>query len=180
MTVLRQIRSRLPPLTLLALLAAAPASAADLVTVRAAQHDAEGFGRIAFDWPSPVTYAAQIEGGRLRLHFARPLSGAVEVIAKRLGGYLDDVRLGADGTTIEARLRRPATLRSFTSGHTIAIDLVAAESGAAPAAKPASPAATHAAAAKPAPLPAATATAPAPAAEPPIAIRSEFHDGVRR
>ena len=181
MTMLRQLRSRLPPLALLTLVAAAPASAADLVTVRAAQHEAEGFGRIAFDWPAPVAYAAEIVGGRLRVHFARPLSGAVDVIGKRLGAYLDDVHLGDDGSTIEARLRRPATLRSFTSGHTIAVDLVTAESDAAPTPALTPPPAKRVAAAKPAPVPAAVpASAPAASAEPPIAIRSEFHDGVRR
>ena len=76
---------------LLALVLALPAHAADKVRVRAAEHDAEGFGRIAFDWPAPVTFDARIEGKTLTVHFARPLDAGLDAVASHLDAYVASI-----------------------------------------------------------------------------------------
>ena len=148
---------------LLALLLALPARAADKVGVRAAEHDAEGFGRIAFDWPAPVSFDAKIDGETLTIHFARPLSARFDAVASHLDAYVSSIRVGEDGSSVVARLKRPARLHSFTDGNTIALDIIAAAAHApAPAQKPA---ATPSHAAAPAPSLAKAAAAAAEMAE---------------
>jgi tetratricopeptide (TPR) repeat protein len=159
---------------LLAALAAAPV-AADTVTVRAAAHDGEGFGRIAFDWPSPVTYEAQIDGETLTVRFARPIEAKLDAILKYLGGYVAEASVGSDGASIVARLRRTATLRSFSEGKTVAIDIIATPTHPA-AATPTNPAAGG----KGAPAKTADQASTAGTAETAVPIRVATHDGFRR
>ncbi|HKX10132.1 MAG TPA: hypothetical protein VJN67_18185, partial [Stellaceae bacterium] len=113
----------------LALLAAAPlaaARAADAVKTRAAEH--EHYGRIAFDWPAPVTFDAKVDGGTLTIHFDRALETSLGPITGNIGAYVASVSLDADGTTLTAQLKRSVTLKTFTEGNTVAIDLVDAAS----------------------------------------------------
>jgi tetratricopeptide (TPR) repeat protein len=153
------------------------ARAADAVKTRAGEH--EHFGRIAFDWPAPVTFEAKIDGGTLTIHFGRGLETSLGSIADNIGGYVENASIGADGTTLTAHLKRPVTLKTFTEGNTIAIDLVDAASAAVrkAAAKssgkamPAQPASTVATA------PASTPSAPD---KPTVAVRSGEHEGYRR
>ena len=112
-----------------AVLAAAPfasADAADAVKTRAGEH--AHFGRIAFDWPAPVAFEAKIDGGTLVIHFGRELETSLGSIAENIGGYVEDAIIGADGATLTAHLKRPVTLKTFTEGNTIAIDLLDAAS----------------------------------------------------
>ena len=159
---------------LLALALALPARAADKVGVRAAEHDAEGFGRIAFDWPAPVGFAAKIEGETLTVHFARPLDARFDAVASHLDAYVASIKLGADHATVVAQLKKPARLHSFTDGNTIALDIIAAAPAPHPAAKPAAKP-MRAAAAPPAP------SMPAPAGEAQaVGLRFGEHPGYRR
>ncbi|HEY1503436.1 MAG TPA: hypothetical protein VGF92_04000, partial [Stellaceae bacterium] len=67
-------------LTVLALAAlGASARAAEKVDLRAAEHD--GYGRIAVEWPAPITYQAELEGQTLIIHFARPFTAPLNVIS---------------------------------------------------------------------------------------------------
>lgn len=174
---------------LLADIAASPSRAGETVTVRAAEHDKEGYGRIALDWPSAVSYDARIDGDTLTIHFERPLAAKLDSILRHLDGYVTSAAISADGTSIVAHLRRPATVKTFTEGNTIAVDIVTdrAAAPAAPAPRAEKPART--AAAKPQP---ARGTQPQPEmarAEPPkistaesgeVPIRFAAHDGFRR
>ena len=110
-------------LAVLLLVAAAlgPARAAEPVKVRAAEHDKEGFARIAFDWPAPVTFEAKIDGETLTITFARPLTAKLSAITNHLGGYVASARIGDDGTSVIAELKRPAQVRSLSEGKTIAV-----------------------------------------------------------
>ncbi|HZB92014.1 MAG TPA: hypothetical protein VE397_11265 [Stellaceae bacterium] len=159
-------------LVALALAAAAllPAHAAETVTVRAAEHDQAGFGRIAFDWPAPVKFSASIEGETLTVAFARPFTADLGAVASHLDGYIAAIRIGADGKSIIARLKRPARLHSFTDGKTVAIDIMTTPGKAANAAPPV---------AKPAKAAAATA-APVASAPATIGLRFGEHRGYRR
>ncbi|HUN46116.1 MAG TPA: hypothetical protein VMU85_06340, partial [Stellaceae bacterium] len=136
----------------------APAQAADAVKTRAAVHDT--YARIAFDWPSPVKYEAAVDGTTLTVHFERPLATRLDQITRYLGSYVTSAAIGADGATLTATLSRPVSLKTFTEGNTIAIDLVDM-----PTPVVAKPAPEETAAAKPAaaPPPAAAKTAAAPA-----------------
>src|SRR6266851_606077 len=107
----------------LGLLACQSAFAAEPVIVRATEHGKDGFGRIAFIWPAPVRYEARLEGTVLTIRFARPMTAKLDAIPKHLGAYVSSVRLRHDNATVVARVARGATLRSFASGNTVAIDI---------------------------------------------------------
>lgn len=145
------------------------ARAAETVGVRAAEHDKQGFGRIAFDWPAPISFDAKIDGKTLTIHFARPFTARLDAVKRALDDYVGAIRIGADGASIVAALKRPVTLHSFTDGNTVAIDLVASRPQAAPA-KPA---------AKPE-RPAAAADAAPPAEAAAVGLRFGEHAGYRR
>lgn len=119
------MRRSLAFLMLLLALAFGPreADAAESVKTRAAEH--ERYGRIALDFQAPVEYEAKIEGTTLRVHFARAIETDLGAIAKYLDAYVEGASLDVDGTTLTATLKRPATLKTFTDGNTVAIDLVA-------------------------------------------------------
>ncbi|HVM82146.1 MAG TPA: hypothetical protein VMU06_24200 [Stellaceae bacterium] len=117
---------------------AGSAGAAEAVKTRAAEH--ERYGRIAFDFKAPVEYEAKIEGNTLTVHFARALETDFGAISKYLDAYVSSVSLDASGTTVTAELKRAATLKTFTEGNTVAIDLVAERPQAAGTAETARPA----------------------------------------
>ncbi len=99
------------------------AQAAEKVELRAGEH--EGYGRIAIQWPKPVTYQATVEGKTLVIHFARPFTGQLNIIDRRLDHYLANAAQSADGKTITAKLLRPVEVKSEVVDHKIvAIDLV--------------------------------------------------------
>ncbi|HXY99738.1 MAG TPA: tetratricopeptide repeat protein [Stellaceae bacterium] len=151
---------------LLALTLALPARAADKVGVRAAEHDAEGFGRIVFDWPAPVAFEAKIDGDTLTVHFARALAANFDAVPRHLEAYIGTIGIAADGASVVAKLKVPARLHSFTDGNTVAIDIIA-----------------DAAPSRPPPA-AAPAAAPPPSSSSdkaqPVALRVGEHSGFRR
>src|SRR6185437_15240939 len=99
------------------------ARAAEKVQLRAGEH--EGYGRIAIQWPTPVTYQAKLDGQTLVIHFARPFTAQLNVINRNLDHYIANAAQSADGMTITAKLLRPVELKSETVDHNIiAIDLV--------------------------------------------------------
>jgi hypothetical protein len=99
------------------------ARAAEKVELRAGEH--EGYGRIAIQWPTPITYQAKLDGQTLVIHFARPFTGQLNIISRKLDHYIASAAQSADGTTITAKLLRPVELKTETVDHNIvAIDLV--------------------------------------------------------
>ena len=62
----------------------APRVWAEPVSMKAAAH--EDFGRIVFNWPSPVRHSADVAGKRLIVRFGRPIEttygGVVRVLRK--------------------------------------------------------------------------------------------------
>lgn len=167
-------------LGLVLLVAAGAARAADSVKTRAGEH--AHYGRIAFDWPAPVAFDAKIDGSTLTIHFERGLETSLSPIADNIDSYIESASLDADGTTLTAHLRRPVTLRTFTEGNTVAIDLVDAASAPARQAAPASKAKSERkpVSATPAATPAPAAAPPTTAEKPTIAVRSGEHEGYLR
>jgi hypothetical protein len=141
------------------------ARAAEKVEIRAGEHDT--YGRIAIEWPTPVTYDAKVDDQTLTIHFARPFTAQLNVIPRNLDHYIATAAQSADGTTITAKLLHPIELKSMVvNGVTIAIDLVASAKAAPGAdAAPKQPAKTAAKgkATKPEPQKAASAHAQPPA-----------------
>ncbi len=115
-------RAALRPLLLLllALLTAAPAAAQD--SPRAAVHD--GYGRMVFDWPAPVSYSAEVAGDRLVVRFSRKPSGDPRDVLRPLSAYLRSFEASADGRTLSFGLARSVTPRAFLVGSSVVIDLV--------------------------------------------------------
>ncbi len=141
-------------------------AAGDDVDVRASAHD--GFGRIAFDWPAPVEYDAQVSNDTLSLHFARPLHAALDRLPALLGDYVASADIEGQGKTLVAHLKRPVTVHAFTiRDKTVVVDLTPAPAAAAaeapkPEPKPAAPQAAAPKVAEPKPKPAAPTVTPPP------------------
>ncbi len=194
-------------LTLVCLAAAAPSRAAEQVAVRIGEHP--GYGRLVFEWASPVAYSAAMEGENLVLRFERPFTGNIDAAPRRLADYLTQPALVDDGKALIFPLKGSFGLKSYIDGRTVVVDLVkggkppmaaqgnlaakAAEVKAADAkpadAKPADakpeakPAEAKPAEAKAAPAVAdkpAVAKASAPADAPLLAVRAGDHPGFGR
>ncbi|HEY3917776.1 MAG TPA: hypothetical protein VGL83_08275 [Stellaceae bacterium] len=114
-------------------LAARAASGSETVELRAGEHP--GFGRIAIEWKTPVAYEAKVEGDTLTIHFARPFTAQLNVIASALDHYVASAGQSADGTTITAKLLHPVEVRTtLVNRNIVAVDLLAPAAGL-PAAK---------------------------------------------
>lgn len=150
-------RNRWVPLWLgmLLSLALAAAARAESVTVRAAPH--EGFGRIVFNWPTPVPYTAESDGSRVIVRFGRPIEAELGGVIRVLGSYVRTGDIGADGRSVELTTVGNLSVRAFDLGSAVVLDLMEAvgpqapaKAAAAPAPSAVAPAATVAA--RPAPV----------------------------
>ncbi len=128
---------------------------AEPVKVRAAAHD--GYGRIVFNWQSPVVFSAISEGGLLVVNFGRPIEASYATVVRGLRGYLRDATPGADGRSVTFTLRGPFDVRSFDMGSAVVVDIIKAVD------------------------PAAVAAVPDPAANgPQVRVRTGIHKGYTR
>ena len=107
---------------IVAMSAASPLQAAEPVAVRVGEH--AGFGRLVFEWASPVAYSAAIEGENLVVRFERPFAGALESLPRGLANYLTQPALVDDGKALIAPLKGVFGLKSYAAGRTVVIDLV--------------------------------------------------------
>ena len=108
-------------LAALMMLAALPTAQAD--NVRAAQRD--GYGRVVFDWDQPIRYAAEVQNGTLVVQFERAVAQDIAAIAQGLTQYVSPGRFSADRRTVYFPLKPNVTMRTFTVGNAVVIDLVA-------------------------------------------------------
>src|SRR5437763_6840680 len=157
-------------LIVLAALPTGSARAAEAVKTRAAEH--ENYGLIVFACASPLAFDSKVEGGTLTIHFERGLETALGPITHNIGSYVESASLTADGTTLTAQLKRTVTLKTFTEGNTIAIDLVDASVPALKAVRSSEKVKTRTEPEAP--------TAAAPAEKPAVPIRFGEHEGYRR
>jgi predicted negative regulator of RcsB-dependent stress response len=104
------------------LAAGAPLQAAEQVAVRVGEHP--GFGRLVFEWTSPVGYSATIENDNLVLRFERPFAGALDTIARRMTNYVTQPALVDDDKTLVFPLKTAFGLKSYVDGRTVVVDLV--------------------------------------------------------
>ena len=115
-------------------LGALPALSAEAVKVRAWPHD--GFGRIVFEWSSPVSFEARIDEGALVVRFEREFEADYGRVRQHLGAYVGEIAEGPDGLSVEFALLGPHGLKATALDNLVVIDLTAG--GAARAAAPAS------------------------------------------
>jgi len=101
---------------------AAPLQAAEPVAVRVGEHAA--YGRLVFEWASPVGYSAMIDGENLVLRFERPFAGALDSFQRRLANYLTEPALVEDGKALIFPLKGVFGLKSYAAGRTVVVDLV--------------------------------------------------------
>ncbi|MCG8508806.1 MAG: hypothetical protein MI741_06215, partial [Rhodospirillales bacterium] len=150
------------------LFAALPVSA-EPVRVRAAAHD--GYGRIVFNWQTPVPYTASIDGSRLTVRFGRAIESDLGPAVRGLRKYLASGEMTADGQTAVFTTTGPFGVRAFDMGAAVVVDLI----DPAPAAEPRTEATAAAAPAQPA----AEAPAAAPTG-PVLGVRTGQHEGYSR
>ena len=106
--------------------------AADQVRTRAWSH--AQFGRIVFDWPSPVKFRANVSTDTLTVTFDRAIATSFDFVRRNLSRYIADIALSEDGKSVVAKLSRPFRIRSFANEQAVVVDLMdptAATSGAA-------------------------------------------------
>ena len=112
---------------------------AEPVRISAAARD--DFGRIVFNWSSPVTHKSSVRGGRLTVRFGRPIEASYARITRTLGKYVKSASPGDDGQSVVFGLTGDFDVYSFDSGSAVIVELAEKESSgdkttASPEAKP--------------------------------------------
>lgn len=92
--------------------------------LRVAERD--GYGRIVFDWPTPVRFAANVIGGQLVLQFDQPVTGDISAAANELSGYVQAGRVSPDRRTVTFPLTNAFQMRAITVGNAVVVDLFGA------------------------------------------------------
>lgn len=157
-------RSILLPALLILGVAQGEAAADSSVGVRFGEHP--GHSRVVFDWQQPTSYTLRAEGGRIELRFAS--AGVFD-----LGGArpLRHVRgIAAEGNTATIVAEPGATVRHFTLGGRVVVDVGEPERQATTTITATAATSTVAAAVAAAPLAAVPAARRPPAAAPPVVL----------
>jgi hypothetical protein len=118
--------------------AAAPPPAAGgappLVDARAGDHGS--YTRLVFDWPGPVGYSVDKQGGKATISFTKP--GRFDLAALKSGLPSDITAAlaeppGGKGVSLVLQVPADTRLRHFTSGNKVVVDVVRAAGAEAPA-----------------------------------------------
>lgn len=108
-------------LTAFGLMISAQASASTLL--RAASHD--GFGRLAFEWPTPVQYDMSQDGRRVIIRFSQPVETSLAPLHARLGQYVGAATLADDRRSLILDLTNSFTVKTaLYEDRIVAIDLI--------------------------------------------------------
>ena len=113
---------------------AGPLSAVEAVRLRGGLHSE--FGRIVFDWATPVPYQARIEGERLIVRFERSAAFDARRAERMLPAYIGSAQVGADGQEIAFPLKGTFKLKHFALDKRVVVDLYQASDGDVAAAEP--------------------------------------------
>lgn len=81
------------------------------------------FGRLVFDWPSPVEYTASVRNRQLSVRFDKPIAARFEAALGNLGDYVTGASISQDGRTALFDLKSEFTLRAFRNENAIVLDL---------------------------------------------------------
>ncbi len=110
-------------LLVLAVAAFGPALA-EPVMVRAASHD--GYGRIVFNWPEPVSFRAETVGGQLVVRFSSPIEPILGGVVRNMKKYLSSAAAGADGRSAVFTLKDDFEVSAFDMGSAVVVDITGA------------------------------------------------------
>ena len=82
------------------------------------------FGRIVFDWRTPVKFKAKVVGEHLKVTFDRPLKTKFDKASEKLSKFLSDLHVHGNKRSVSARLKGYYSLRSFSNENAVVIDLI--------------------------------------------------------
>ncbi|MDW3097024.1 MAG: hypothetical protein R8J41_02905 [Alphaproteobacteria bacterium] len=124
MTVTRIVMAGLlaAALSVMSILAALPAHAADAVSVKA--EELQGFARLRFQWPDAVTVDAQESNGVVVLKFGRAFDAALNDLPIQLPNYVALARQDADGSTLRLALKFPFRVEALTAANEVYVNLI--------------------------------------------------------
>ena len=110
-----------------------PASGPAAVDARAGDHGS--YTRLVFDWPAPVGYSAEKQGGKATISFTRP--GRIDLPTLKSGLPSDiaaslSEQPGGKGVSVVLQVPPDARLRHFTDGNKVVVDVVRATGSSAP------------------------------------------------
>lgn len=109
-----------------------PASGPAQVDARAGDHGS--YTRLVFDWPGPVGYSAEKQGGKATISFTKP--GRID-LATLKSGLPSDITAteqpGGKGLAVVLQVPADTRLRHFTDGNKVVVDVVRAAGAVAPA-----------------------------------------------
>jgi len=109
-------------LSVISILAALPAHAADAVSIKA--EELNGFARIRFAWPNAVGVEATESNGVVVLSFERPFDAALNDLPIELPNYVALARQDADGKTLRLALKFPFRVEALTASNEVYVNLI--------------------------------------------------------
>ncbi len=100
----------------------------------------QGYQRVLFNWPEPVSISPSLSGNTLTIGFSKPVDLSVFPLLQGLRGNVVNASMASNGRFIRIQLKQPVTLRPFNSGTSSGVDLLpASASNAATSTQAASP-----------------------------------------
>ncbi len=104
-----------------------PLARAEPVRVQAALH--EDFGRIVFNWKSPVSHKSEVRDGRLTVRFGRPIEATFGRVQRSLRKYVSEIKSSNDGKSIVISLNGDFDAYTYDSGNAVIVEIAAKEPG---------------------------------------------------
>ncbi len=104
-----------------------PVARAEPVRVQAALHD--DFGRIVFNWKSPVSHRSEVRDGRLTVRFGRPIEATFGRVQRSLRKYVSGIQSSDDGKSVVISLNGDFDAYSYDSGNAVIVEIAAKEPG---------------------------------------------------
>ena len=101
-----------------------PSSAAPALPVRTGQH--KRYGRLVFDWKTPVDYTARKSKGKVVIRFRQPARIDTDRLRRRLPNQVAGLTSQSTGRGLELRLdvARASRVRHFRDGTRVVVDVI--------------------------------------------------------
>ena len=83
-----------------------------------------GFGRLVFNWRSPVGFDVQKSGNVARIRFSERIEANINLENLNLSNFLTDLSVDLDGKAILLRLAKNAEIKSYYSGTSVIVEFL--------------------------------------------------------